>query len=227
VGCWHLNEATGSATATDSSSSALTGTLTGMDPNTDWVTGRVFGGLEFDGTAESITMGDVLDFETTAPFSLAVWVKLGLTDPTTAQTLVAKANSSGAFTGYYLQVAGTVANDPLGFALIGAGSVNNRVQIRFPRPNDLLWHLVVVTYDGSGVAAGMAGYVDGVLQTPTVERDTLTGSTVTTLPFTISSRNGAIDYVTGTLDEVQVYSHVLSPAAVLRLYTRGRLAQCR
>ena len=44
--------------------------------------------------------------------------------------------------------------------------------------NDGNYHTVAATYDGSGVAAGVKLYVDGVLETMTVEMDTLAGATI-------------------------------------------------
>ncbi len=48
VGWWKFDEGAG-ATATDSSGSGNTGTLTNMDPLSDWVTGRFGKALDFDG----------------------------------------------------------------------------------------------------------------------------------------------------------------------------------
>jgi hypothetical protein len=220
VGHWKLNEATGSTTATDSSGNGLTGTLTGMDANTDWVVGHLQGGLDFTGASEYVTMGNVLAYERTQPFTLAMWYKMHGTSPTTIMTLVAKSESSGSFKGYSLQIRGTDSGDPFWFGIIGTGLV--RAQIKFARPNDTEWHHVIVTYDGSSTVAGQKGYVDGVLQTPTTEADTLNATIVSSSPFTLSSRNGAIEYFDGVLDDVRMYSRAFTASDVIALYAASR-----
>lgn len=53
VGWWPLDDGTGSSTARDASGNGNTGTLSNMDPNTDWVEG----GLDFDGSNDKVTTG--------------------------------------------------------------------------------------------------------------------------------------------------------------------------
>ncbi len=55
VAYWKFDETTGSTTAADSSGNGITGTLTNMDPATDWVTGRVGNALDFDGSNDRVS----------------------------------------------------------------------------------------------------------------------------------------------------------------------------
>ena len=53
VGYWNFQEGTGT-TAYDKSGKRNHGTLTNMDPTTDWVDGKLGGGLDFDGSDDYI-----------------------------------------------------------------------------------------------------------------------------------------------------------------------------
>lgn len=78
------------------------------------------------------------------------------------------------------------------------------------------------TYSGSGTAAGVAMYVNGVAQTPTVQRDNLTTSAATTLPVTIGSNapsNTGAD--NGAIGKVEIWSRQLSSGEIGTLYTNG------
>jgi peptidoglycan hydrolase-like protein with peptidoglycan-binding domain len=72
---------------------------------------------------------------------------------------------------------------------------------------DSKWHRIGVTYDGSGTAAGVKMYVDGVLDSEaTIEKDALTGSSVSTGAFEIGNQYGfeTAYYMRGALDEFQL-----------------------
>jgi hypothetical protein len=220
VGHWKLDEAPGSTTAADSSGSGFTGTLTGMDANTDWVVGKMQGALDFTGASQYVTMGNVLSYQRTDVFSLACWYKMHGTSPTAQQVIVSKAQSSGSFRGYFISVQGAQAGDPFWFEIIGVSLV--RAQGSFARPNDTEWHHLVVTYDGSSTVAGMRAYVDGVSQTITPVVDTLNADITHTSPLTISGRNGAIDFFDGVVDDVRIYSRTLTAVDVIALYAASR-----
>ncbi|AGZ38759.1 LamG domain-containing protein [Actinoplanes friuliensis] len=80
--------------------------------------------------------------------------------------------------------------------------------------SDNVWHHVVVTYDGGVLRV----YLDGTGLTPlTATLDT----TVDGSGFTVGSATGAY-FFGGSLDEVAVYSQVLSPATITDHYRAGR-----
>ena len=54
VGSWHLNEGSGATTAADTSGNGNNGTLTNMDPATDWVNGKFGKALDFDGSDDYV-----------------------------------------------------------------------------------------------------------------------------------------------------------------------------
>lgn len=77
-------------------------------------------------------------------------------------------------------------------------------------------HRVAATYSGSGTAAGVAIYVDGVAQSTTTVSDTLGGNTINASGQTvfIASQNGEPNYMRGQIGHVQVDSVAASSGTV-------------
>ncbi len=84
VGYWSMEDGRGS-TATDFSGSGNSGTLTNMDPATDWVSGRRGAALELDGSDDYVNFGSVGSSINTFSF----WIK-----PTTDNQYITQLNGS-------------------------------------------------------------------------------------------------------------------------------------
>ena len=67
---WKFDDPPGSSIALDSSGSN-NGTLVNMNPATDWVTGQVRGGLDFDGVNDQVSIPNVSHAER---FSVSFWL---------------------------------------------------------------------------------------------------------------------------------------------------------
>lgn len=186
----------------------------GVIDGVTWATGPV---LEFGGSNDSINLGNVLPFDFDTPFSWHVRYKSSSLGFGT-HVLLSKQESSGDFRGYGLQIRGDEVGDP--YRAILASDTSNRIQVEFTRSNDTEWHDVVVTYDGSGVAAGVLLYEDGQLQTPSVRNDNFTSGTMTnTVDLTFGIRGTSFDF-TGSMDMVGMFSGVLNPRESRQLYER-------
>lgn len=72
VGHWKLDENNGT-TAADSSGNGNDGTLVDMNPGTDWVSGKIGGGLHLDGTNDFVNIGDLGIFTET---TIAFWMDM-------------------------------------------------------------------------------------------------------------------------------------------------------
>jgi hypothetical protein len=72
------------------------------------------------------------------------------------------------------------------------------------------WHHVVVTYDGSRVAAGIHIYLDGHLEKIQVALDDLNQDFRTAAPLRIGAGNGPAGRFHGAIDEVRIYQGVLT-----------------
>jgi hypothetical protein len=73
------------------------------------------------------------------------------------------------------------------------------------------WYHVLVTYDGSRVAAGVRVYVDGVEEKVTVLLDELNQSFITKEPFRIGSGGGPTTRFHGRIADVRIYNRTLGP----------------
>jgi hypothetical protein len=208
VAHWSFDE--GSGTTAYDSAGSNDGTLVN-GPN--WTAGQIGGGLSFDGTNDSIDVGDPpdgsLDFGV-ADFTLSVWFKTSMTAP---GFFVCK-RAKGYYAGYdfYIEKDGKV------FARIADGwSVPDaRTTAGF---NDGLWHHAAAVYDRDGV---IRIYVDGVSKATSGSIGWI-GSVNNNEPFTIGDRNdpGHHYYFKGSIDEVMIFNMALSSEEVRRLYLEG------
>lgn len=86
-----------------------------------------------------------------------------------------------------------------------------------------VWRHVAVTYDGSGQASGLRIYFNGVAQSHTVERDSLTKTIATEEPVRIGSRETALP-LKGAVADLRYFEAALTGSAVRNLIDAG-LAQ--
>src|SRR3989344_1315771 len=90
VGYWAFEEGVGTR-AEDSSDNNNTGTLTTMD-NSDWVTGKVGGALDFDGSSDFVDVGNNASLVTANAFTVSAWVKA--TSSATSRTITSWGSDS-------------------------------------------------------------------------------------------------------------------------------------
>ena len=181
------------------------GTLTNMDPATDWVGNSRpggYGALDFDGTNDYVQMGNAaaLDFDGTTPFSGSAWVYMR--NVIAQQHIIGKIRISSPYTGWNLEVRSyairviLVNAAPANYIAVSAsttGLINTWVKLDF-------------TYDGSKTAAGIKIYVNGLPSASGVSADTLTGSMANSYDFQIAARDGANTPFNGQIDDVRIYN---------------------
>jgi hypothetical protein len=216
IGHWKMDDGAGNATAADSSS-GNTGTLTNMDPNTDWVAGKIGGALDFDGTNDSVTT--TLPQLTTA-ITIAAWVYLS-SDRNDYETIVAR---------------GSTTDRPNYEFRWGSGGSDDRLELVWRKSDDTAhawitsntqsldatvgqWAHLAVTHAWG--TTNSAFYVNGNVQS---------ASTNTTLPYTGGTQSGSIgallynsdtNPLLGKIDDVRVYNRALSAAEITALYNGG------
>jgi hypothetical protein len=76
------------------------------------------------------------------------------------------------------------------------------------------WTHLAITYDGSGKAAGLKLYINGLLSKTSVKKDGLQGSIQTTVPFSIGRRGSASVPFHGRIDDLRIYQRDLAPAEI-------------
>ncbi len=99
------------------------------------------------------------------------------------------------------------------------------IRTREPFPSDR-WVHVVVTYDGSSRADGLAIFLDGVRADVEVERDGLDG-VATARIFQVGFRDRDRGFAGGMLDELDVYDRALTAPEIAGLPRRGALVRDR
>ena len=184
------------------------GTLTNMDPATDWVVDGERAGLDFDGVNDYATTGDVSTFEGLTGITAACWVYLR--SAPTSHAMFSGQYWDGSDRSWLLGATDTswrwlVATD--------TNNANNQVTANFTVGS---WTHVCGTWDSSGT---LLLYENGQL----VRTGTSSGNTVrvNTASFTLGAADyaGSINYyVDGMLDSYLIYNRALSAAEIKQLY---------
>ncbi|MBN1804639.1 MAG: hypothetical protein JW837_05270 [Sedimentisphaerales bacterium] len=188
VGWWKLDDGTGSI-ATDSSGSGNDGTFEG-DP--EWVSGKYGLALEFDGD-DWVNCGSPTDLIITEQISITCWVN--------PAQLGGEQGFAGLDAGYYLKAhdQGVRFTTP---GILDHSSANLTLEAGE-------WQHVAVTFQ-PGQNEGLIFYHNGV------ETERLTSSDINlgTGPFRIGN-NQWNEYLTGMIDDVRVYNHILTEGEIL------------
>ena len=216
---WRLNETEGTVAA-DSSYYNRPGTLMTvsefLNPSL-WVAGKLNNALSNPGEFEAVNYidgGDIAAFEYTQPFSIECWFNH------TPGYDVALAGNFSDVDGKGWQV--FIQEDSLRFDLNGGGG--NYLQVYATTlVTTNTWQHLVITYDGSGVAAGVKFYLDGVLLTNSVYNDGLASTSIVPAVnnFRVMANVRTGWGWIGQLDELNIYTVVLSQTDVDFRYNTG------
>lgn len=168
----------------------------------NWVSGRQFTGLAFDGVNDHLTVSSDLAAKLGGTASLSLWLRttqVGTASPNTAPGIV----GSSAVQWAWLDDAGKIAL-----------SVDETQVVKsVAAVNDGQWHHVVITRDATTGAAQV--YVDGVLS---ASGNGATGAhaAIITSFGRIQHSSGTV-YFSGRLDQVSLFERVVTPAEVSTL----------
>lgn len=210
---WKLDEASGTIVDSHGSND---GTLTGA---TYGATGVINNAIDFDGTGDYITIGDVLDFDFDESFSIQAWYK-----PNSAGSdnhfIVSKQEASGNFRGYSLWRGGTTQSHRVLWEIVSTPS--NLLSFRGTTQlnNTSMWYHIVATYDGSDDVSGMTLYINGSAESATGSVNSLSTTTVNSVNLTIGARITGQE-TDGLIDEVGIWARELSSTDVTNLYNSG------
>src|SRR4029077_16226960 len=135
---------------------------------------------------------------------------------------VSKIMNSGTYTGWHSDMNGYgpfQSTGVVGFGLVSSAGVSEAlVYTSSPtNMNDGNWHLYQFTSSGSGTAAGLKIYEDGIAKATTTQFDTLTASIRSTADFDISGQQGDTLY-SGAIDEVHVAAGARSQSWITTEY---------
>ncbi|QQR78675.1 MAG: LamG domain-containing protein [Candidatus Moraniibacteriota bacterium] len=181
--------------------------------------GRVGQAIDLDGTDDYISVTDTatLDFTDTADLTLSGWFNRDTA--TTDDTLIAKSNGiTAGDTGYLVYL--DDATDQLIFEVSdGTDEYSLTSTTTFTTTG---WHHYTITWDQDS-AANSEIYIDGTANSAT---DTGTigniGDLSNALAFRVGAESDNGNPSDGKIDDVRVYSRVLSASEVTQLYNMGR-----
>jgi hypothetical protein len=204
AGHWKLDETSGT-TASDSSSNGNDGTLTNMDPATDWVPGQIHGALEFDGGTEYVLVPHDASLSMTNQFTVAAWICKGTT---VGYDLALNKGTSGSNQNYWF---GTL-DDKITFGFYKGGFQEFNFDANLQAGT---WYHIAATYNIANEMVRV--YLNGT------EVDNW--STNKTLEINSEDlyfgRSQYGEYWDGKLDDVRIYNRVLDQGEIQALYDEG------
>lgn len=182
------------------------GTLTNMDPSTDWVGGRHGYALDFDGTNDYVNVPDDTLWNTSS-ITLGSWVKTSATsignvidrdDTTVKRQFQFRINSAGKV--HFIPFFG------------GNPDVDN---VGSTAVNDNTWHHIAATYNHT--TGQLYLYVDGIQDYAETESAVAIDSE-TGLELNIGRHQGSAQYFNGAIDDVRFYNRALSSTEITALH---------
>jgi mono/diheme cytochrome c family protein len=175
-------------------------------PGLEWATGGKTGAAPVLKKNATLSLGDVAGFTVKQPFSYGAWVKAPNSDLNAG--ILARMDSQKSYRGYDLFQAGKafVAHIVDKFPEVALKVSTGQIV----KPGT--WQHVLVTYDGSGKAAGVKIFVDGKEEKLKVEVNTLKPDSdiVGAVPFRVGQRSGGSVFEGGSVQDVRVFSRAIS-----------------
>lgn len=209
-GYWKLDETSGTAVY-DSSGHNQTGTATGTPtissdiPTLNFTNNR---SLDFDGTSDYVTMGDVanLEVEGSVPFSISTWFNPN-SSPGAEETFVLVSKGTPAGKGYAFQYEQISSNYVINISKYGV--VDQRVTIS-ELTTGTWYHLV-----GVQRSSEIEYYIDGS-SVGTYSNSSAYNASATD-EFRLGAAHDGTLKADGLLDDVRVYSRALSGSEITAL----------
>ncbi|MBK8038760.1 MAG: DUF1553 domain-containing protein [Verrucomicrobiaceae bacterium] len=186
-----------------------------------WTPGGKLGPAPVIKAGSTFEVSDAGDFELNQKFSYGAWIKAGRNGVFGA--IMARMDEKNGYRGWDLWQ----NNRGLSVHLVDKWEENAiKVSTREPVLKPGEWQHVFVTYNGSGKAAGVQIYVNGVPQKRmTVEKNTIKpkASIRTTVPLKIGQRSDGAVFADGSVQDARVYDRMLSEAEIKTLADVGPL----
>jgi hypothetical protein len=217
---WRLADTSGTTAATRSGTPA--GTYAGAPAlGVGGATADGDPAVAFDGSTQSISLGDVYDYSGTPSFSVEMWIKPGTANQNSWQALADKTvyRSGNDRDGWAIWIAPANDADPLWQSRLQFDRWSGTTQHGQPSGGTKLqaglWYHVVCTYDGTTSRV----YVNGALDK---SRATTLSIPNTAAILRLAGAQGAPDAFGGAMDDVAIYPSALSAARVTAHYNAGR-----
>lgn len=214
VGWWSMLEGGGS-TLYDLSGYGNHGTLTNMDPGSDWAFCPTGGALDCDGSNDRVDVAAAAVFENLAqgPMTLSLRVRLDSYRSGGSTSYILNTWDSGGGFNLFCRTAG---DERIAFAVYTTGTAG----IWDFSTVDTSWHHLALTYDGSSPTTASTLWIDGVPESPSSTQNP-TGSLVTDAGHALSFMARDLDNnrnQDGRLADVRAFRRVLLASEIANLY---------
>ena len=188
-----------------------------LDGEAEFVAGRLGKAAIFD-SKRFIDAGQVGKFGYFDKFSIAGWIYL---HGERGGTVLSRMTDEFEGDGWYLQVTeGHVQVNLVKRWLDDSIRVETERRLT---PGS--WHHVAATYDGSRLAKGVTIAIDGEIQTIVPQYDFLNQSFVSDEPLRIGGGNGPEGRFGGLIDDIRIYSDVLSETEITSIAARKSIRE--
>lgn len=179
------------------------GTLTSMDPNTDWMVDQHGQQLDFDGTDDSVELGTPESLKPTTQITIAAWVVLKATPNSSGMRVISKSNGGTGDNWALILLANLKARLRINGSNNDSGGTLNMNEMNF----------VCASYDGKQARV----YVNGIRST-----EAETNAIPTTNPVSIGRNpSSSIRFLEGSLASVMVWDTGIHDGAVFELDRMG------
>ena len=216
VGYWDFNNDHMAGTKVyDQSGQNNTGTLTNGPTRT---LGKLGQALNFDGSNDYVNLGSNLNLGHSQPTTISAWIYPRSFGGASKGRIVEGFNGNGGTT-FNLNNVDTTKGLEFDQLYTGGGGDLNALA-----PNSITanqWQHVVVTWDGGNKRSGVVFYVNGVTQSQSGGQDSVGVDDTFGSPTYIGEQSDATRGFDGFIDDVRIYSRVLSADEIKRLYQIG------
>ena len=218
-GYWNFNEGTGTVTM-DASGNGNTGTLIN---GPTWTTGKIGGGLSFNGTNQYVNVPDAASLDLAGPWTVSAWVDLP-TLPTSGNAYPVISKRGTAYTtgtDYWLGVSNNnLYVSTLGWSVYYMSSGWAAGALGSMQINTGSWYLVTGVYNSYTAYLYLNGQLVGTDNNNAAWPDPGPGDPLYLGRWDMY--NGSTIYLQGTISDVRLYDRALSPAEIFALYNAER-----
>lgn len=164
------------------------------------------------------TFEDVGNFDRGDSFSIGLWVKLHESDKNGA--IISRMDEDDKFRGwdFWFQ------DGRPGIHFVSAWPEDALKVVSRRAVDNNKWAHVYITYNGSGKADGVKVFINGQQQDVERPTDKLKGSTLSKAPFKIGQRKNGDHIEKAAVQDIRIYSKMLSREEIALLHTKPRLA---
>jgi Concanavalin A-like lectin/glucanases superfamily len=158
-------------------------------------------------------------------FSIDLWIRIPAGASEGIRSILDKRDDEPKSAGYHLALTGT-GGEPLLQLANGTGYTNYHSGLALA---DGQWHFLAVTVDRSAASPAIRWYLDGVPAGAVGDPSDRSGSLDNTVPLRIGRRSPSFTdpgWLSGDLDELELFSRVLTASQIQSIFAAGRAGKC-